>query len=206
MVVIAVVAPLGGTFMDTSALITCTRNFPSERGTVIGIVKACIGASPAGRHHHHYYIPSSHEKARRLSAVQFPRIMQTRAMLRMRVVSRSGRRAWMTACSTHCYPHAAVDVDLALQPKQAHAGRQENLTLISCYCAGLSASVFTSIYMAFFEGSAVSFLLFLAVAPTSMVLVTACFMNHVPFRQATESHEDTGGRTIAHYHCYHHAN
>lgn len=45
-VVIAVIAPLGGTFMDTSALITCTRNFPSERGSVIGIVKACIGASP----------------------------------------------------------------------------------------------------------------------------------------------------------------
>lgn len=42
-VVIAIIAPLAGTFMDTTALITCTRNFPSERGTVIGIVKACIG-------------------------------------------------------------------------------------------------------------------------------------------------------------------
>ena len=38
------VAPFAGTFWDTSALATCTRNFPAERGTIIGIVKACMGA------------------------------------------------------------------------------------------------------------------------------------------------------------------
>lgn len=42
-VIIAMVAPFAGTFWDTSALATCTRNFPAERGTIIGIVKACMG-------------------------------------------------------------------------------------------------------------------------------------------------------------------
>lgn len=41
---IAVIAPLAGTFMDTATLATCTRNFPTERGTVIGLIKAAIGA------------------------------------------------------------------------------------------------------------------------------------------------------------------
>ena len=39
------VGPFAGTFWDTSALATCTRNFPAERGTVIGIVKACMGTA-----------------------------------------------------------------------------------------------------------------------------------------------------------------
>ena len=42
-VFIAMIAPFAGTFSDTSALATCTRNFPAERGTIIGIVKACMG-------------------------------------------------------------------------------------------------------------------------------------------------------------------
>lgn len=42
-VLISMVAPFAGTFWDTSALVTCTRNFPAERGTIIGIVKACMG-------------------------------------------------------------------------------------------------------------------------------------------------------------------
>ena len=41
------VGPFAGTFWDTSALATCPRNFPAERGTVIGIVKACMGTAPA---------------------------------------------------------------------------------------------------------------------------------------------------------------
>ena len=44
-VFIAMVGPFAGTFWDTSALATCTRNFPAERGTVIGIVKACMGTA-----------------------------------------------------------------------------------------------------------------------------------------------------------------
>ena len=44
-VLIAMVGPFAGTFWDTSALATCTRNFPAERGTVIGIVKACMGTA-----------------------------------------------------------------------------------------------------------------------------------------------------------------
>jgi hypothetical protein len=37
------IAPFAGTFWDTSTLATCTRNFPAERGTTIGTIKACMG-------------------------------------------------------------------------------------------------------------------------------------------------------------------
>ena len=48
-VFIAMVGPFAGTFWDTSALATCTRNFPAERGTVIGIIKACMGEARTDR-------------------------------------------------------------------------------------------------------------------------------------------------------------
>ena len=52
-VLIAMVGPFAGTFWDTSALATCTRNLPAERGTVIGIIKACMGAALAADTHPH---------------------------------------------------------------------------------------------------------------------------------------------------------
>ena len=36
----------GGTWFDTACLVTSVRNFPNERGTVVGLLKACVGASP----------------------------------------------------------------------------------------------------------------------------------------------------------------
>ena len=40
---ILAIAPLGTTFLDNAALVTCAKNFPSQRGTAIGLVKAAFG-------------------------------------------------------------------------------------------------------------------------------------------------------------------
>jgi hypothetical protein len=45
----AVLACNGGAWTDTACLVTSTRNFPGERGTVIGILKSCVGARPGGQ-------------------------------------------------------------------------------------------------------------------------------------------------------------
>ena len=45
LVVLSVFAGNGGTWYDTSPLTTNLRNFPASRGTVVGLVKACIGLS-----------------------------------------------------------------------------------------------------------------------------------------------------------------
>lgn len=36
----------GGTWFDTACLVTSVRNFPNERGTVVGLLKACVGETP----------------------------------------------------------------------------------------------------------------------------------------------------------------
>ncbi len=36
----------GGTWIDTACLVTSVRNFPNERGTVVGLLKACVGEIP----------------------------------------------------------------------------------------------------------------------------------------------------------------
>lgn len=36
----------GGTWFDTACLVTSVRNFPNERGTVVGLLKACVGEIP----------------------------------------------------------------------------------------------------------------------------------------------------------------
>ncbi|CAL5228367.1 g11486 [Coccomyxa viridis] len=100
-VIIAMVAPFAGTFWDTSALATCTRNFPAERGTIIGIVKACMG---------------------------------------------------------------------------------------------LSGAVYTSLYVGFLQPDTLGFLIFIAVVPTAVILIAACFVNFVPFTQAKEIPAHTGLR------------
>ena len=33
----------GGTWYDTACLVTNVRNFPNNRGTVVGLLKACVG-------------------------------------------------------------------------------------------------------------------------------------------------------------------
>ncbi len=43
-VAFAVLACNGGAWVDAACLVTSTRNFPGERGTVIGILKSCVGA------------------------------------------------------------------------------------------------------------------------------------------------------------------
>eukprot|EP00884_Botryococcus_braunii_P017132 jgi/Botrbrau1/4101/Bobra.152_3s0049.1 len=90
---IAMLACNGGTWTDMAALVTNARNWPNQRGTVIGILKSCVG---------------------------------------------------------------------------------------------LSASVFTSIYVGFFQPDALDFLLFLAVAPALVNLLCLPFINRVPFPQASE--------------------
>ncbi|KAK9818432.1 hypothetical protein WJX72_012528 [[Myrmecia] bisecta] len=45
LVLLAIVACNGQTWFETAALVTCVRNFETERGTVIGILKAFLGLS-----------------------------------------------------------------------------------------------------------------------------------------------------------------
>ena len=53
--------------------------------------------------------------------------------------------------------------------------------------AGLSASIWTALYVGLFQPNAVDFLLFLAFAPAVLTLVGLCFVNAVPFEQASEA-------------------
>ncbi|KAK9813424.1 hypothetical protein WJX73_007856 [Symbiochloris irregularis] len=98
MLALAAVACNGQTWFEAPALVTCVRNFETERGTVIGILKALLG---------------------------------------------------------------------------------------------LSASAYTTIYVAFLEPDAVSFLLLLAIGPSVVALLCVPFINFVPFIQVephTKSH------------------
>ena len=45
LVAVAILAGNGGTWFDTSPLSTNLRNFPAERGFVVGIIKSCVGLS-----------------------------------------------------------------------------------------------------------------------------------------------------------------
>ena len=58
-------------------------------------------------------------------------------------------------------------------------------TLISR--AGLSASIWTALYVGLFQPHAIDFLLFLAFVPAALTLVGLCFVNAVPFEQASEA-------------------
>ena len=58
--------------------------------------------------------------------------------------------------------------------------------------AGLSGAVFTSLYVGFLQPDTLAFLLFIAVTPTVVVLIAACFVNFVPFVQDREVATDTG--------------
>lgn len=48
---------------------------------------------------------------------------------------------------------------------------------------GLSASVYTTIYFAFFEPHSIRFLLVLAIGPSAIALTFMIFLNHVPYIQ-----------------------
>lgn len=52
---------------------------------------------------------------------------------------------------------------------------------------GLSASVYTAIYVAFLDPDSVSYLLLLAILPSLLALCCALFIHRVPFIQ-TEAH------------------
>lgn len=54
---------------------------------------------------------------------------------------------------------------------------------------GLSSSIYTSIYVAFFEPDAVAFLLMLALAPTLIAALLSAGLNYVPFVEASEAHQ-----------------
>eukprot|EP00891_Asterochloris_glomerata_P001572 jgi/Astpho2/1572/fgenesh1_pg.00026_%23_48_t len=43
LVVLALIGCNGGTWTDTAVMVTSVRNFPNERGTVVGILKSCVG-------------------------------------------------------------------------------------------------------------------------------------------------------------------
>lgn len=58
--------------------------------------------------------------------------------------------------------------------------------------AGLSGAVYTSLYVGFLQPDTLGLLLFIAIVPTAVVLVAACFVNHVPFAQAKEAAAPTG--------------
>ncbi|KAK9856798.1 hypothetical protein WJX84_010738, partial [Apatococcus fuscideae] len=100
---LAMVACNGQTWFETAGLVTCVRNFETERGTVIGILKALLG---------------------------------------------------------------------------------------------LSASVYTTIYFAFFEPKSIRFLLALAIGPSAIALTFMIFLNHVPYIQV-EPHTKTHGFHMA---------
>ena len=53
--------------------------------------------------------------------------------------------------------------------------------------AGLSASIWTALYVGLFQPNAIDFLLFLAWAPAAMTVFGLCFVNAVPFEQAGEA-------------------
>jgi hypothetical protein len=55
-----------------------------------------------------------------------------------------------------------------------------------CVCAGLSGAVYTSLYVGFLQPDTLAFLVFIAVVPTAVALVAACFVNSVPFTQDKE--------------------
>mmetsp|Transcript_44496 Transcript_44496/g.141678 ORF Transcript_44496/g.141678 Transcript_44496/m.141678 type:complete len:168 (-) Transcript_44496:37-540(-) len=42
---IAAMATNAGTWYDTVAIVTCLRNFPEDRGTVVGVLKSFVGLS-----------------------------------------------------------------------------------------------------------------------------------------------------------------
>ncbi|DBA83628.1 hypothetical protein WJX77_000101 [Trebouxia sp. C0004] len=101
----------GGTWIDTVCLVTSVRNFPNERGTVVGLLKACVG---------------------------------------------------------------------------------------------LSASVYTSIYVGFEEPDAITYLLYLAFIPAIVVMCSIPFINFVPYTQKSELSTQpqfctTGGRFLFAY-------
>lgn len=101
----------GGTWFDTACLVTSVRNFPNERGTVVGLLKACVG---------------------------------------------------------------------------------------------LSASVYTSIYVGFEEPDAITYLLYLAFIPAIVVMCSIPFVNFVPYTQKSELSTrpqfcTTGGRFLFAY-------
>ncbi|DBA71966.1 TPA: hypothetical protein ACH3X2_010713 [Trebouxia sp. C0005] len=101
----------GGTWFDTACLVTSVRNFPNERGTVVGLLKACVG---------------------------------------------------------------------------------------------LSASVYTSIYVGFEEPDAITYLLYLAFIPAIVVMCSIPFVNFVPYTQKSELATrpqfcTTGGRFLSAY-------
>jgi hypothetical protein len=52
---------------------------------------------------------------------------------------------------------------------------------------GLSSSVYTSIYVAFFEPDAVAFLLLLALLPTVLSALLSLGLNYVPYVEASEA-------------------
>ena len=58
--------------------------------------------------------------------------------------------------------------------------------------AGLSGAVYTSLYVGFLQPDTLGLLLFIAIVPTAVVLIAACFVNHVPFIQAKEAAAPTG--------------
>lgn len=98
LLIVCLVACNGQTWLETAALVTCVQNFETERGTVIGILKAMLG---------------------------------------------------------------------------------------------LSASVYTAIYVAFLDPNSIAFLLLLAILPSVLAIFCVLFINRVPFIQSephTKSH------------------
>ena len=71
-----------------------------------------------------------------------------------------------------------------------------------CVLPGLSASVFTSLYIGFLAPDAMAYLQFLAVTPSIIIVITQFFLNHVPFIQASEIQQDTGMHTSPPLHCF----
>lgn len=68
---------------------------------------------------------------------------------------------------------------------------------------GLSASAYTTVYVAFLEPDERSFLLLLAIAPSAVALICVPFINFVPFIQI-EPHTKVSpkcGSGFRHLHC-----
>ena len=210
------VGPFAGTFWDTSALATCTRNFPAERGTVIGIVKACMGAALAAatRHMPHLAPARALPKASRQRCadgkmagrawmwlwLEDGGVGQGRTASPGRILQNADSRGEGAPCAhllLQSWALSARSLDITSWQQQKPCTGLIRIQLCdwgerAISSAGLSGAVYTSLYVGFLQPDTLGLLLFIAIVPTAVVLIAACFVNHVPFVQAKEAATPTG--------------
>ncbi|KAK9836313.1 hypothetical protein WJX81_004629 [Elliptochloris bilobata] len=96
---------------------------------------------------------------------------------------------WQVVASTvlACNSGAWVDAACLVTSTRNFPGERGTVIGILKSTLGLSASIWTALYVGLFQPHAIDFLLFLAFAPAVLTLVGLFFINFVPFVQANES-------------------